>query len=98
MKTRKQFIAAAVTTGALLAAPASAQTPAPAPTPKKPSDAARALAARMRDFDPNLTEAELATIADGIDGELQIGRAVNPKGTAIPNSVEPATEFRMIES
>lgn len=96
MKTRKQFIAAAVTTGALLAAPAGAQTPAPAP--KKPSEAARALAARMRDFDPNLTDAELATIADGIDGELQIGRAVNPKGTAIPNSVEPATEFRVIES
>ncbi len=52
----------------------------------------------MRAFDPKLTDAELATIADGIDGNLQLGRAVNPKGTAIPNSVEPATSFKVIVS
>ena len=101
MKTRKQFIAAAVSAGAILAAPAGAQTsptPTPTPAPKKPSDAATALAARMRAFDPKLTDEELQTIAEGIDGGLQIGRAVNPKGTAIPNSVEPATSFKVITS
>ena len=103
MRTRKQFLAAAVSAGALLAAPASAQTVAPpkptaTPAPKKASDAATALAARMRAFDPKLTDDELATIADGIDGNLSLGRAVNPKGTAIPNSIEPATAFRVIES
>ncbi len=72
--------------------------PTATPAPKKPSDAASALAARMRAFDPKLTDAELATIADGIDGNLQIGRAINPKGTAIPNSVEPATSFKVIVS
>ncbi len=50
----------------------------------------------MRAFDPKLTDAELATIAEGIDGNLQLGRAVNPKGTTIPNSVEPATSFKVI--
>jgi hypothetical protein len=103
LKTRKQFIAAAVSAGAILAAPAGAQsapTPAatPTPAPKKPSDAAAALAARMRAFDPKLTDEELQTIAEGIDGGLQIGRAVNPKGTSIPNSVEPATSFKVITS
>jgi len=102
LKTRKQFLAAAVSAGALLAAPAGAQTtaaPAPAPTPaRKASDAAAALAARMRAFDPNLTDEELATIAEGIDGNFQIGRAVNPKGTAIANSIEPATSFSVIVS
>ena len=101
MKTRKQFIAAAVSAGAILAAPAGAQTPptpTPTPAPKKPSDAATALAARMRVFDPKLTDEELQTIAEGIDGGLQIGRAVNPKGTAIANSVEPATFFKVITS
>ncbi len=106
MKTRKQFIAvAAAGAGALLAAPAGAQTtPMPAPTatpapaPKKASDAATALAARMRTFDPKLTDEELATIAEGIDGNLQIGRGLNPKGTAIPNSIEPATSFKVVPS
>lgn len=103
MKTRKQFIAAAVSAGALLAAPAGAQTatPAPAtptPAPKKPSDAATALAARMRTFDPKLTDDELNTIAEGIDQNFQIGRAVNPKGTSIANSVEPATVLKVFEA
>lgn len=102
MRTRKEFIAAAAAgAGALLAVPANAQSaPMPAPTstpvPKKASEAAAALAARMRAFDPKLTDEELATIADGIDGNLQIGRGLNPKGTAIPNSVEPATSFKVI--
>lgn len=101
MRTRKQFIAAAAAgAGALLATPAVAQTPPmPAPTatpaPRKVSDAATALAARMRAFDPKLTDDELATIAEGIDGNLQIGRGLNPKGTSIPNSVEPATSFKV---
>jgi hypothetical protein len=104
LKTRKQFIAvAAAGAGALLAAPAGAQTPPmPAPTatppPKKVSEAATALAARMRAFDPKLTDEELATIAEGIDGNLQIGRGLNPKGTAIPNSVEPAASFKVFET
>ena len=101
MRTRKEFIAAAAAgAGALLAAPAAAQTPpAPAatatPAPRKTSEAATALAARMRAFDAKLTDEELATIAEGIDGNLQIGRGLNPKGTAIPNSIEPATSFKV---
>jgi hypothetical protein len=105
VKTRRQFLAAAASAGALLAAPAGAQTTAPpkaaatpTPAPRKVSEAAQALAARMRTFDAKLTDEELATIAEGIDGNLSLGRAVNPKGTAIPNSVEPATAFRVIES
>lgn len=53
------------------------------------------MAARMRAFDPKLTDGELATIAEGIDGNLQIGRGLNPKGTSIPNSIEPATSFKV---
>ena len=105
MRTRKEFIAAAVGTGALLAANnAQAQTTPPKPAPtaapqlRKASEAARAMAARMREFDSKLTDDDIENIAEGIDQYWQIGRAVNPKGTAFPNSVEPATIFKVIEA
>lgn len=103
MKTRKQFIAAAVSASALMAAPARAKAPpappSPSPSPAAPakiSEAARGLAQRMRAFDPKLSDAELTTIAAGIEDQLGIGRAVNPKGRALKNSDEPATTFKVI--
>lgn len=88
MSTRKGFLAAAAST-ALLAA-----TPAPRPSPK-PSDAARALAERMRAFDSNLTDKELDAIARGIDGNLKLGNSINPKGAVLKNWDEPAAEFEV---
>jgi len=101
MSTRKEFIAAAATAPLLAAAPSSppAATPSPAPaaTPKKRqiSQAARALAARMRSFDASLSDKELEQIAGGIDDNLKLGDRVNPHGTAIKNWDEPASEFEV---
>ena len=71
--------------------------PSPKPTEKPPSEAAAALAARMRAFDPKLTDKDLDGIARGIDGNLDIGKAVNPKGKALKNWDEPATPFSVPE-
>ena len=71
--------------------------PSPKPTAKPPSEAASALAARMRAFDPRLTDKELDEIARGIDGNLEAGKAVNPKGKALDNWDEPATPFSVPE-
>lgn len=91
MSTRKAFIAAAA------AVPLVAAAPVPTPTPKKQetSEAAKALAARMRRFDPALNDKELEEIAAGIDGNLKIGEKVNPHGTALKNWDEPVTIFEV---
>lgn len=99
MSTRKQFIAAAASVPLIAAAPPSPQptAPAPSPTPKKPeiSQVARALAARMRQFDPHLTDKQLEDIATGIDYNLNLGARVNPHGTALKNWDEPVTTFEV---
>lgn len=112
MASRKAFIAGAASIGVALAAAKSGKaqstpapaapvappaTPKPSPTPKPPSDAARALAERMRAFDKNLSEADVTTIARNIDGNLDLGKALNPKGKRLKNSDEPSPFFRVNE-
>lgn len=69
----------------------------PKPAPKPPSAAARALAERMRAFDARLTGKNLDEIARGIDSNLTVGKALNPKGRALKNSDEPVTPFSVPE-
>lgn len=108
MTTRKQFVAAAaVSATSLVALPAVAQTAptgvappksTPSPSPKPPAKiapAARDLAQSMRTFEPQLTDAQIESIAQGIDGNLKLGRYVNPHGTLLKNWNEPATSFKV---
>jgi hypothetical protein len=92
MSTRKSFLAAAAAVPLVAAAPPSAQpapTPTPSPKPSKISPAARALAERMRAFDPQLTDKNVEAIAGGIDANLKLGKTVNPHGTLLKNWDEP---------
>lgn len=105
MKTRKDFLAAVASAGALyagatspLAAHAAPEpTPMPKATPKPPkiSDTARAMAAKMRAYDPQLTDKQISDIAEGMDFYMGLGSRVNPKGKALKNSDEPATTFEV---
>jgi hypothetical protein len=112
LASRKAFIAGAASIGVALAAakrteaqstPAPAApvappaTPKPSPTPKPPSDAARTLAERMRAFDKNLSDADITTIARNIDGNLDLGKALNAKGRRLKNWDEPSPFFRVSE-
>lgn len=71
-------------------APAS---PRPSASPKPPSASARAQAEAMRAFDPGLSDAQLDTIARGIDGNSAAGQKLNKRGRLLKNSDEPATRF-----
>jgi hypothetical protein len=81
------------------ASPAAAPTPAaPAspfvkPSGKPPSAVALALAAGMRSFDPALGDAELATIAAGIDAMRDLGPQLNPKKKRLANGDQPVATF-----
>jgi hypothetical protein len=100
MADRRSFLGAVsgVATTLLLTGTAGAQSsapPAPAPstTPAPPSAASRAIAATMRRFDASLTDAEVDTIARGIDQNAS-GAALNPhRGTALRNADEPVLHF-----
>lgn len=75
-------------------APASAApSPSPSPSPKPPSAAARAQAEALRRFDPHLGDAQIDTIARGIDGIAMEGQRLNPHGTTLKNADEPVTRF-----
>lgn len=101
MSTRKNFLGAAASLGAVIAASrgaTAAATPAPSATPapaeqKPPSEAARAFAARMRKFDAKLSDAELETIARGIDDAWSAGSRINAKGKELRNADEPDPAF-----
>jgi hypothetical protein len=105
MGTRKAFLSAAVSAGAILAAPkgvsaqssspAPSATPSASPAPVKHSPLARAFAEQMRSFDPELSEKDVNAIADGIQQNLDLGKDVNPKGRALRNSDEPAVIFEV---
>jgi hypothetical protein len=102
MSTRKQFLAAAAWVPLIAAAPPPekpAAAPAPTPTPaakkRQISEAAKALAAQSRQFDSALTDKEIDEIAQGIDYNLRVGRAVNPHGTTLKNWDEPVTVFEV---
>lgn len=100
MASRKQFVAtAAASIGAMMAQPQaaaaqSAASPQPSPSPSpSPSPTAHELALRMRAFDPQLTDAEIESIAEGIEGNLKLGTTIDPKGRALKNSDEPVPAF-----
>lgn len=97
MSTRKAFLTAAAS-GALLAAAPAPPAPSATPSPsgsQKTSTLSRAFAERMRAFDPALTDAQIDTIAQGIEDNLEAGSRINPKGKALKNSDEPVTVFEV---
>ncbi|HZO95271.1 MAG TPA: hypothetical protein VFB22_16105 [Candidatus Baltobacteraceae bacterium] len=107
MADRRAFLG--VVSGAaasvLLAAPAGAQAGAPPAPPAcplpsvrpgaKPASAlATATAEGMRRFDARLSDADLRTIAHGIDELRDEAGHLNPhRGTALKNGDEPALRF-----
>jgi hypothetical protein len=107
MADRRSFLGAVSGAAAsvLLAGPADAQTPVPAAattgpspkpsaSPKPPTALAAAIAASMRAFDPALSDAELDTIARGIDDNRRGAARLNPhRATALRNGDEPVTRF-----
>ncbi len=102
MPTRRNFIAATAAVPLLAAAPptaapTTAPSPAPSPSKRKTSALAHEFAARMRAFDPQLTDKELHDIAVGIDENFKTGERVNPKGRALNNWNEPVTDFEVAE-
>jgi hypothetical protein len=76
-------------------APAPAAPPAPGASPKPPSAAGRAQAQAMRAFDPGLSDAQIETIARGIDGNAAAGQKLNRRGRELRNGDEPVTRFRL---
>lgn len=48
----------------------------------------------MRAFDPKLTDAQVDTIAHGIDGNAVAGQHLNKRGRVLKNGDEPAIRFR----
>lgn len=102
MPTRRNFIAATAAVPLLAAspptaAPSSAPSPAASPSKKKVSALAREFAAKMRAFDPQLTDKHLQDIAAGIDDTLKTGERINPKGRALKNWDEPVPFFEVPE-
>ena len=95
--TRKNFLAAAASVPLLGAAPSPKPEPQVTATPKQPqiSAAASALAERMKQFDPSLSDKQIEDIAEGIDGNLGVGKRVNPHGTFLKNWDEPVTAFEV---
>lgn len=107
MADRRSFLGAVsgVAASVLLAAPAEGQTPpssaapgaplpSPSASPKAPSAAAAAIAASMRRFDPQLSDADLDAIARGIDDNRRGEARLNPhRATGLRNADEPATRF-----
>jgi len=99
--SRKIFLAgAALGVGAVLlpsprmADKAFAATPSPTPAPvPTPSPAALDLARGMRRFDPQLSDAEVEKIAQGIEQGYGFGSALNPHGTFLRNGDAPVPQF-----
>ncbi len=104
MKSRKSFLRRATAAGVSLAFAASAKpadaretapaarSPRPEPARKPPSETARAQAASMRRFDAKLTDAELDTIARGIDGAAA-GAVLGGGKHPLRDGEEPVTTF-----
>jgi hypothetical protein len=96
MADRRSFLgavsgaaASVLLTGAAEAQPAAS----PSPAPKAPSAEARAQAEAMRAFDPHLSDAEVETIARGIDAATGAGSHLNKGGRVLRNGDEPVTAF-----
>jgi hypothetical protein len=102
MADRRSFLGAVSGVAATLvlseAGAGAATSPAPQPAPtasaaKPISPAARAQAEAMRAFDPHLSEAQLETIARGIDAANAAGGKLNARGRVLHNGDEPVTSF-----
>ncbi len=95
MKNRRTFL---IASGAASAALVLARHDEPsaalaAPAAKRPSDAARAVAATMRRFDRRLTAEELETIARGIDEATAAATPLRSRHDSLRNGEEPVTRF-----
>ena len=76
-------------------APPAGPLPSPSASPKPPSAEASAVAQRMRQFDPQLSDTEVTQIAAAVDARRSIGARLNPnKATTLKNGDEPVTRFR----
>ncbi len=67
--------------------------PSRSPVAKQPSAAAAAVAATFRRFDPELSDADIGTIARGIDDSVKAGLTLDPKKKPLHNGDEPVTIF-----
>ncbi|NNM99426.1 MAG: twin-arginine translocation signal domain-containing protein [Candidatus Eremiobacteraeota bacterium] len=74
------------------AKPTVSPTPTPAPTP---SPGALDLARAMRRFDPQLTDAQLEKIAEGIEQGYAFGASLNPHGSFLQNGDAPVPQFEV---
>jgi hypothetical protein len=106
MADRRSFLGAVSGVAATLvlseAGASAATSPAPVPAPtaaaaKPISPAARAQAEAMRAFDPHLSDAQVETIARGIDAANAAGGKLNVRGRALHNGDEPVTSFSVAE-
>lgn len=75
------------------ASPAPTVVPATAASHPTPSAASRAMAEAMRRFDPALDDAQVSTIAAGIDGATKEGATLRGKHNPLHNGDEPVTTF-----
>ncbi len=96
VKNRRAFLIASGAAGvaAALARGADRSAAAAATTAiKPPSEAAQAVAATMRRFDPKLAATDLETIARGIDDATTAAAALRTKRRPLRNGEEPVTIF-----
>ncbi len=102
MSSRKTFLGVLGATGTSFAFASSASSassadsspPSASPSPsKKISDTARAQALEMRRFDSHLDDAQIETIARGIDDAAASARTLSPHAAPLANGDEPVTHF-----
>ena len=95
MKNRRAFLIASGAVGVAVALGRRGEgvAGAAAPARKRPSEAARATAATMLRFDPELGQADLESIAHGIDDATAAAAALRTKRKPLRNGDEPVTVF-----
>lgn len=91
MKSRRSFLAAVASGSAGMSL--AALDPVAAATPKPPTSQAVALATAMQRFDPNLTPADVQTIAQAIDANNVAAQVLNPKKKRLKNGDAPVVRF-----
>jgi hypothetical protein len=105
MKNRRSFLATVASGGVGIALakvdPAVAQ-PSPSPAPsvsgKPPSYEGAALAVSMRvRFDPELSDADVQTIAKVIDANNDAAKTLNPKKKRLKNGDAPVVRFAVTD-
>lgn len=81
--------------GAAQAPPAASASPFVKPSGKPPTAVAVAIAATTRSFDRTLSDAELDTIARGIDALRDLGPQLNPRKHPLRNAEEPIAQVHV---